>query len=106
MKKTPDELIEKMTQRLVDEFQPEKIILFGSHAWGIPAEDSDLDLLIIVSKSNLPPTKRATRAYRCMRGLVLPKDILVKTRTEVERERQIHASLVSEILERGKVLYG
>lgn len=106
MKKIPDELIEKMTQRLVDEFQPEKIILFGSHAWGVPDEDSDLGLLVIVSKSNLRPTQRATRAYRCLRGLMAPKDILVKTHAEVEKEVQIHASLVSEILERGKVLYG
>jgi predicted nucleotidyltransferase len=105
MKSVPKELLEEITRRLVAELRPEKIILFGSHAWGIPDEDSDLDLLVIVPHSELPPAQRARRAYRCLRGLNVPKDILVKTRSEVERFRSVHASLESEILERGKVIW-
>jgi hypothetical protein len=48
----------------------------------------------------------AMRTYRCLRGLLTPVDVLVKTRSEVERFRHVYASLESEILERGKVLYG
>ncbi len=106
MKNLNHALLEEMTQRLVVEFQPEQVILFGSHAWGKPNENSDVDLLVIVPHSDSPPTFRAMRAYHCLRGLLVPVDVLVKTRSEVERFRHVHASLESEILERGKVLYG
>jgi predicted nucleotidyltransferase len=105
MKAIQAETLEEITRRLAAEFQPEQIILFGSHAWGTPTEDSDIDLLVIVPHSSDKPTQRATRAYRCLRGTRVPLDILVKTRPEVERLRHVHASLESEILERGKVLY-
>lgn len=98
-------LLQEITRRLVDEFQPEEIILFGSHAWGKPNEDSDLDLLVVVLHSDLPPARRAMRAYRCLRGLNVPKDVLVRTRAEVERFRHVRASLEHQIFERGKVLY-
>jgi predicted nucleotidyltransferase len=106
MKTIDSGLLEEMIRRLVAEFQPEQIILFGSHAWGTPDEDSDVDLLVIVPHSDISPTQRAIRAYRCLRGLNVPKDILIKTRAEVERFRHVHASLECEILGRGRVLYG
>ena len=106
MRTISDELLRELTRRLVTELQPEQIILFGSHAWGTPDEDSDIDLLVIVPTSDLSPAQRATRAYRSLRGLLAPVDVLVKTRAEVERYRHVRASLESEILERGRVLYG
>ena len=99
-------LLQEIIRRLVSAFQPEEIILFGSHAWGTPDEDSDLDLLVIVSHSDLSPTQRAVQAHRSLRGLAVPVDVLVKTRAEVERYRPVYASLECEILERGKVIYG
>lgn len=105
MQKISPSLLREITRRLVDEFQPEEIILFGSHAWGKPDEDSDLDLLVIVPHSDLPPVRRAMRAHRCLQGLNVPKDILVRTRAEVERFRPVRASLEHQILERGKILY-
>jgi predicted nucleotidyltransferase len=98
--------LEEITRRLVAEFAPETIILFGSHAWGRPDEDSDLDLLVVVSESDQAPARRAARAYRCLREVPVPLDILVKTRDEVERTRHVPASLIHEVLERGRVLYG
>ena len=98
--------LKEITHRLVEELKPEKIILFGSYAWGTPNEDSDLDLLVIISQSDESPTRRATKAYRCLRGLPMPKDILVYTREEVEKSRKVHASLISQVLEEGKVIYG
>ena len=106
MKVLDDNLLEEMTRRLVAEFQPEQIILFGSHAWGTPGEDSDIDLLVIVSQSNLPPAQRDMRAHLTMRGLLAPVDILVKTRFEFERFNHVPASLEHRIIKQGKVLYG
>ena len=97
-------LLPEVTRRLVSSLAPEQIILFGSHAWGEPSEDSDIDLFVIVPKSDLSPTQRASLAYRALRGILAPIDILVKTRAEVERNRRVYASLDSEVLERGKVL--
>jgi predicted nucleotidyltransferase len=98
-------LLQNITQRLVDEFRPEQIVLFGSYAWGKPDKDSDLDLLVIVSQSNLSPTRRAVRAHRCLQGLNVSKDVLVRTRAEVERFRHVPASLEHQVMERGTVLY-
>ncbi len=107
MKTLDTDLLAEMTRRLVDEFHPEQIILFGSHAWGTPNDDSDIDLFVIVPDSDLSPAQRATRAYRALRGVrVEPTDIIVRTRAETERYRHVHASLASQILERGKILYG
>ncbi len=106
MGSSPTHRIEEITRRLVAEFAPETIILFGSHAWGQPDENSDLDLLVVVPQSDQPAPRRAARAYRCLREVPVPLDILVKTREEVERSRHVPASLVHEVLKRGRVLYG
>ena len=98
-------LLQEITRRLANEFQPEEIILFSSHAWGKPGEHSDLDLLVIVPHSELSPTRRAMRAHRCLQGLNVSKDVLVRTRAEVERFRHVRASLEYQIFEKGKVLY-
>lgn len=105
MKTISRDVLQEITERLIAEFQPEQIILFGSRAWGKPDDDSDVDLLVIVPHSDMKPIQRAVRARRCLRGIRMPKDILVKTRAEVDKYRDVYASLECEILERGKVLY-
>ncbi len=106
MKKLNANILKDMTNRLVKEFKPDKIILFGSHAWGNPTQDSDLDMMVVVSDSDERPAKRAQRAYRCLRGINVPKDILVKTSKEINKFLKVKASLEAEIMERGKILYG
>jgi uncharacterized protein len=99
------DLLREITRRLVEEFQPEQVILFGSHAWGVPTVDSDVDLLVIVTDSDLSEYERAVSAHRCLGGLDVPKDIIVKTRAEFDFFRPVLASLEHKIAERGKVLY-
>lgn len=106
MKTIPPGLLEEIVRRLVAEFQPEQIILFGSHAWGTPTKDSDLDFWVIVSDSKESQHARAVRAYGCLTGLGVPTDLLVKTREEAERFRNVRASLAHKVFERGRVLYG
>ncbi|SRR5208337_668898 len=102
---TPD-LTAEISRRLVAEFDPDQIILFGSHAWGMPGQDSDVDLLVIVPETDERPTARATRAHRCLRGIPVPMDLIVRSRDEMARSARVSASLEAEILDRGKVLYG
>jgi len=99
-------LLETATQRLVAEFQPEQVWLYGSHAWGNPHDDSDVDLLVVVADSDETPIRRSQRAHRCLRGLQMPKDILVETRQEVDRVKKLTTSLENIILSRGRRLYG
>lgn len=106
MKKIEKQLLKLITDRLVAEFNPEKIILFGSHAWGNPHPNSDLDLLVVVGSSDLPPTKRATKAYRCLQGIKVPVEVIVSTQKELERYRSVPSSLTKRILERGIKIYG
>lgn len=99
-------LLSEVTARLVAEFQPERVILFGSHAWGQPTADSDVDLLLVVSESDQTPTRRAQRAQRTLGSLPIPADVLVKTRAEVDRQALLGSSLVRRALAEGRVLYG
>ena len=101
-----EQLLLDITNRLVQEFRPENIFLFGSHIWGTPHKDSDLDLLVIVTDSNYSPSKRSSIAYRCLRDIPYPLDILVKTRKEIEKFAQIPISLEHQILHKGRCLYG
>ena len=106
VKTLDSDLLNTVTQRLVEEFRPEQIWLFGSHAWGNPHEDSDVDLLVVVPHSDEPPIRRSQRAHRCLRGLRMPKDVLVETRQEVDRVKSLSTSLENAIFKRGRKLYG
>ena len=100
------EKLEEIVSRLVTEFSPEKIILFGSHAWGIPHPDSDNDILVVVRNDETKPTRRAARAYKCLRGLRTPVEVIVSARHELDRYINVPASLSGKIIKQGKVLYG
>jgi len=106
MKKIPAILCKDVVNRLVNEFHPETIYLFGSHAWGEPEAESDVDLLVIVKNSRQKPIQRAVRAQRSLRGVKVPIDVLVKTRREFERYTSVKASLEAQITREGKLLYG
>ena len=106
METVSSQLKKEVIRRLVKEFQPEAIYLFGSHTKGTSTEGSDLDIMIIVRDSSQTPAQRATRAQRSLRGLLVPVDVLVKTQAEFDRYRSVYASLEAEIAEEGELLYG
>ena len=105
MKTIPQGLLETVVERLKAEFQPEEIYLFGSHAWGTPTEDSDVDLMVIVKESSERPIRRMQRAHHCLSGMGFAKDVLVQTRAEFDRYRHLKAALTHQIFEQGKKLY-
>ena len=94
-------LLDEIVRRLVVEFDPDRIILFGSRAWGEPREDSDIDLFIIIPENEERPLERATRAHRCLRGIGVPLDLIVRTREDSARFGRVQSSLEADILERG-----
>ena len=96
----------EITRRLVATYQPEQVVLFGSHAWGEPDEDSDVDLLVIVSESGEPAYRRASAGYRSLFGLGVPCDVWVRTRVEVVLEAPLSTTLSHKIIREGRVLHG
>jgi predicted nucleotidyltransferase len=105
MKNIPDGLLEEIVKRLTEGLHPDKIILFGSHAYGKPNDDSDIDLLIVIPQSDEPRYRRARQAYRCLRGLTAPTELVVVTRQEVEQALNVPVSLITQAVQRGKILY-
>ncbi len=99
-----DELLRKVTERIVDAFAPERVILFGSYAHGKPTPDSDVDLLIVM-ETDERPSKRRQAVSRLFRERPFPMDIVVRTPAEMKQSMKRVDPFIHEVLKRGKVLY-
>jgi len=99
-----EEVLREVVRRIVAAVDPEKIILFGSYAYGKPHKDSDLDLLIIMP-SDQPRWRRSIPIYNALRGLLLPKDVIVYTPEEVEEWADVPQAFVTTAIHKGRVLY-
>ena len=91
-------------QKIVQELNPEKIVLFGSYAYGTPNPHSDVDLLVIM-KTKASLKDRSWAVSRLLLPRPFPVDILVKTPSEVKKSLDAGDFFLKEILKRGKVLY-
>ena len=90
--------------RIVEELDPDRIVLFGSFAHGTATPDSDVDLLVIMETDATNP-ERSWSVSRLLIPRPFPVDILVKTPAEIERALAKGDFFVREILVRGRVLY-
>jgi predicted nucleotidyltransferase len=98
--------IEEIIERIASNCKPEKIILFGSYAYGTPTEDSDLDLLVIIKSSKQPRYKRAREIRKHLWGIAdIPKDVLVYTQKEIEEWKEVDEAFITTAMKKGKVLY-
>jgi predicted nucleotidyltransferase len=101
------QLIDRIIQKIKTYYQPEKIILFGSFAWGKPSKDSDVDLLIIKDTSEKHRKRMlAVRRLLSEENGLIGIDILVYTPDEINKRLEIGDSFISKILKKGKVVYG
>ena len=98
------EQIKNVVNMIVQNVNPSKVILFGSYANGDPNENSDIDLLII-KNTDTPLNKRASEVRPYLRGLKIPMDILVYTENEYQQQVNSRYSMISDIVEKGIVLY-
>lgn len=99
-------VLNEIMHRLVEAFNPEKVFLFGSYAYGEPTRDSDIDLLVVVKDSDQPSYRRTRKAYAALRGIAIPTDVIVMTRDEFHKKSNVRSSLVSQAIHQGKLLYG
>ena len=96
--------IQRMVNRIVKEFQPERIILFGSHARGEGGPDSDVDLLVVMKVEGSRRDK-AIEIGVALHDVRIPKDILVTTPEDFEWRKEIAGTIERPAAMTGKTLY-
>ena len=105
LKKLEPDLLNEIVQRLVNALHPEKIYLFGSHAYGQPNDDSDVDLLIVVNDSDLPIRMKTVEGYHALRGLLFPAEIVVVAKSDYEKRSKWLNTIERVVADKGKILY-
>jgi predicted nucleotidyltransferase len=105
MSKAPSQRaqIRQLCTRIAHEFKPEKIILFGSHAYGQPTPESDLDVLVVMEFEGDPLEQAVTMLNRL--NMLLPIDLLVRTPEQIQQRLEMGDHFMRDIIERGKVMY-
>src|SRR5438128_5416053 len=98
----PLSAIRRFARQIAERFHPDKIILFGSYAYGKPHNESDVDLLVIMQTRNaIDQSIRIKIAFEQLFSL----DLIVRTPWQIERGLKDDNWFLREIIEKGKVLY-
>jgi len=102
--KNQNKKFKKITERIIKKYKPEKIILFGSWAWGRPKSDSDVDLFVVKDTKENP--------WRCLYKIrdYLDEideafDIIVYTPKQLKKRLELGDYFIKDIIKKGKVLY-
>ncbi len=106
MKILSENTINEMVQKIVAEYQPDKVILFGSYAAGNPTTDSDLDLLVVKEVENgMPRLSLMGNIRASLTKWIHPMDILVCTPKYFEEEKENKFTFLGQALKKSKLLY-
>jgi len=103
MSKVAHPLILKYAEQIARQFHPEKIILFGSYAYGEPTANSDVDILVIMSFEGKGVRKAAEILLAT--DPRFPIDLIVRTPDQITTRIQLGDFFIREVTERGRVLY-
>jgi predicted nucleotidyltransferase len=95
--------IRAFVRRIVAEFKPRRVILFGSYAYGTPTVDSDVDLLVVFSGRGTAVDRSLDIRLRIPRPFAL--DLLTRTSEELDRRLAMNDWFMREVVEKGRVLY-
>lgn len=97
------EQIQGFVDQLVRRFRPGKVILFGSHAYGLPTEESDVDLMVIMPHRGSGARKATEIRLACPRSFSL--DLMVRTPAEVKQRIRQGDTFINEVTSKGIVLH-
>ena len=103
-----DELLKEMTNMIVNEVNPRKVVLFGSHARGTARPDSDLDFLVVEDGPfNAQHSRRAemARLWKLLGDYFIAKDFLIYSPEEIAKWEGVETHVVHHAMKEGKVLY-
>ncbi|HEV8157992.1 MAG: nucleotidyltransferase domain-containing protein [Acidobacteria bacterium] len=95
--------IKNLCRQIVENFNPQKIILFGSHAYGEPTADSDVDLLVVMPFEGSDAHKAIEILLNLKTGV--PLDLLVRTSEQIRERIEMEDFFMREIINKGKLLY-
>jgi uncharacterized protein len=95
--------IKKLCEQIASEFNPEKIILFGSQAYGKPTAESDIDLLVVMPYKGSPFQQAGEILKRLQ--VWMPVDLIVRSDKDIKQRLKIGDRFMHDILEHGKVMY-
>ena len=96
--------IKRYCDAIAAAFKPRRIILFGSHAYGRPNEDSDVDVLVVMPKSRRVRRDTAVK-IRLKVDADFPVDVLVRGESEVERRVRERDLFMTQITSQGRIMY-
>lgn len=99
----PFEAIQNVAGQIAKAFNPEKIVLFGSYAYGVPTENSDVDMLVILPYE----VKGALKTVEIIHTVnpAIPVDLLVRSMEQISERIRLNDFFLREIMEKGKILY-
>lgn len=93
-----------MVRRIVEQFHPDRVILFGSHARGTAGPDSDVDLLVVMPVAGSKREKQLA-VRLALHEFKVPKDIIVTTPEDFEWRKEIPGTVERPAAREGKVVY-
>jgi predicted nucleotidyltransferase len=97
------EQILALSEEIAREFRPNRIILFGSYAYGVPGEDSDIDILVVLPFTG-KPTRKALEILSKIKPMI-PLDLIVRTPEAVSERIASNDWLMRDVMEKGQTLY-
>jgi predicted nucleotidyltransferase len=103
-KRIPMRTIRALSKHIAEKFQPEKIVLFGSHAYGKPTAWSDVDLLVVMETPK-GEIETSLEIYESLPRITFSLDIIVRSRKVIERRKKLGDWFLIDITEKGRVLY-
>lgn len=97
--------IQEITDKIVKEFKPQKVVLFGSYAWGNPTKDSDLDFFVIKDDPIKNTREMAVDLERILDDRDTPLDLLVYKPDQVTKRLAMNDQFITKIFRDGRILY-
>jgi predicted nucleotidyltransferase len=95
----------EVVAQIAETFRPERIVLFGSRAYGAPTEDSDVDLLVVM-ETDLRQPELAARIRQSLRlDPVFPLDIIVRLPAQIRLGLEEGDFFIEDVMTLGKTLY-
>jgi len=104
-KRIPMKTIRAIAEHIAEKFDPEEIILFGSHAYGKPTASSDVDLLVVMDIPKGDEFEKSLDIRRSLPPLTFGLDVVVRSRKVIEKRKKLGDWFLVDVTEKGKVLY-
>jgi predicted nucleotidyltransferase len=103
-RRIPMKTIRAIAQHIAEKFNPEQIVLFGSHAYGKPTAWSDVDLLVVMDTPN-GEMETSLEVMKSLPKLTFHVDVVARSREVIERRKKLYDWFLIDITEKGKTLY-